>query len=125
MNPKEKRRSRIKRHLRIRKKACGTSERPRLCVFRSLRYIYAQIIDDEAGKTICSASTLEPQIRKQLKEKSISTKNREAAKIVGEIIAKRAREKGVEKVVFDRGGYKYHGRIKALAEAAREAGLKF
>ena len=125
MNPKEKRKSRIRRHLRIRKKAYGTAERPRLCVFRSLRYIYAQVIDDEAGRTICSASTLEPQIRKQLKEKSISTKNMEAAKIVGQTIARRAIEKGVEKVVFDRGGYKYHGRIKALAEAAREAGLKF
>lgn len=106
-------------HDRIRKKVAGTAERPRLCVFRSLNHIYAQIIDDGKGVTLCSASTVE----KDQKEKAGG--NIEAAKTVGKLIAERAREKGIETVVFDRGGYLYHGRVKSLAEAAREAGLKF
>jgi large subunit ribosomal protein L18 len=106
-------------HKRIRKKVEGTSERPRLCVFRSLNHIYAQVVDDTKGKTLCSASTVE----KDLKAKTGG--NIEAAKAIGKLIAERAREKGIETVVFDRGGYLYHGRVKSLAEAAREAGLKF
>jgi large subunit ribosomal protein L18 len=109
------------RHLRIRKKIYGTPERPRLAVFKSLRYIYAQIIDDTKGHTLVSASSLEKELRSQLK----STKNMEAAKLVGEVIAKRALEKGIKKVVFDRGGFLYHGKVKALADSARGAGLEF
>lgn len=109
------------RHLRIRKKIFGTPERPRLAVYKSLRYIYAQIIDDTKGHTLVSASSLEKEIRSQLK----STKNMDAAKLVGEIIAKRALEKGIKKVVFDRGGFLYHGKVKALADSARAAGLEF
>ncbi len=112
---------RLRKHERIRAKISGTAERPRLCVFRSLSNIYAQIIDDTAGRTLVSASTLDGEI----KEKSAYGGNAEAAKSVGTLIAKRAAEKGIETVVFDRGGYLYHGRVKALAEAAREAGLKF
>lgn len=108
---------RKKRHLRIRKKIKGTKERPRLFVFKSLKHIYCQIINDEEGKTILSASDFE--IKEKVKNKI------ELAKKVGELIARKAREKGIEKVVFDRGGYKYHGKVKALAEGAREGGLKF
>lgn len=121
MDPKEKRLARIRRHKRVRKKVSGTPERPRLCVFRSLRHIYAQIIDDEHGVTLAAASTLSPEIRDKIKTGG----NIEAAKLVGQLIAKKALEKGIKRVVFDRGGYKYHGRVKALAEAAREAGLEF
>ena len=121
LSKSEKKNKRLRRKIRIRKKIRGTPERPRLTVYRSLKYIYAQIIDDEAGHTLVAASSLE----KELKEKLKSTKDIEAAKAVGELIAKRALEKGIEKVVFDRNGYKYHGRVKALADAAREAGLKF
>ena len=121
LSKSEKKNKRLRRKIRIRKKIRGTSERPRLTVYRSLKYIYAQIIDDEAGHTLVAASTLEKELREKLK----STKDIEAAKTVGELIAKRALEKGIEKVVFDRNGYKYHGRVKALADAAREAGLKF
>ncbi|KYD20705.1 MAG: 50S ribosomal protein L18 [Caldibacillus debilis] len=110
---------RKKRHARIRAKISGTPERPRLNVFRSNQHIYAQLIDDTKGVTLASASTLEKDLDLE------STKNIEAAKKVGELIAKRALEKGYKKVVFDRGGYLYHGRVKALAEAAREAGLEF
>jgi len=110
---------RKKRHVRIRAKISGTPERPRLNVFRSNQHIYAQLIDDTKGVTLASASTLEKDLDLE------STKNIEAAKKVGELIAKRALEKGYKKVVFDRGGYLYHGRVKALAEAAREAGLEF
>ncbi|MEN2983936.1 MAG: 50S ribosomal protein L18 [Dictyoglomaceae bacterium] len=115
---KEKRRI---RHLRIRKKIFGTPERPRLAVFKSLRYIYAQIIDDTKGHTLVSASSLEKELKSQLK----STDNIEAAKLVGKVIAKRALEKGIKKVVFDRGGFLYHGKIKALADSARAEGLEF
>ncbi len=112
---------RLRRHKRIRKKVFGTPERPRLCVFRSNKHIYAQIIDDTIGHTLVSASTLDPELREKLQK----TWNKEAAREVGRLIAKRALEKGIKKVVFDRGGYKYHGRVKELAEGAREGGLEF
>lgn len=107
------------RHLRVRKKINGTPARPRLNIYRSGNHIYAQIIDDLAGHTLVSASTLDKSLN------LTSTSNKEAAKHVGETVAKKALEKGIKEVVFDRGGYIYHGRIKELAEAAREAGLKF
>lgn len=106
-------------HKRVRKKVSGTAERPRLNVFRSNKHIYAQLIDDEKGVTLVSANTNEKDI--QLESKS----NKEAAAYIGKLIAERAIEKGYKRVVFDRGGYIYHGRVKALAEAAREAGLDF
>lgn len=109
------------RHKRIRKHITGTAERPRLCVFRSSRHIYAQIIDDENGHTLVCASTLEKELRDQIK----GLKKTEQAAAVGRLIAERALEKGIKTVVFDRGGYKYHGRVKALADASREAGLEF
>jgi large subunit ribosomal protein L18 len=108
------------RHLRVRKKVAGSSERPRLAVFRSLKHIYAQIINDETGTTLVSASSLDPEIRQQV----ASGGNAASATVVGELIAKRALESGINQVVFDRGGYLYHGRVAALAEAARAAGLK-
>jgi large subunit ribosomal protein L18 len=110
---------RKKRHARVRAKLFGTAERPRLNVFRSNKHIYAQLIDDEKQVTIASASTLDKEFNLE------STSNVEAAAKVGELVAKRALEKGIKKVVFDRGGYLYHGRVKALADAAREAGLEF
>lgn len=113
--------ARKRRHLRVRKRVKGTSERPRLNVFKSLNHIYAQVINDETGNTLTAASSLDPE----LKGKITKGGNVEAAKLVGKLIAERALSKGIEKVVFDRGGYIYHGRVKALAEAAREAGLKF
>jgi large subunit ribosomal protein L18 len=106
-------------HKRIRKKLAGTPERPRLAVFRSTNHIYAQVIDDTKGVTLSAASTNEPGLRGQ------SGGNTAAAKEVGKLIAERAKEKGISRVVFDRGGYIYHGRVKSLAEAAREAGLEF
>ncbi|MBF7095976.1 50S ribosomal protein L18 [Alkalibacter mobilis] len=109
------------RHRRLRFKLSGTTARPRLNVFRSNANIYAQIIDDSNGTTLVSASTAD----KDLKEKLTSTRNKEAAKAVGTAIAEKALAKGIENVVFDRGGYIYHGRVKELAEGAREAGLKF
>ncbi len=112
---------REKKHLKIRNRFSGTAERPRLAVFRSNNHMYAQVIDDAAGKTIVSASTLEKDVKAKLEK----TNNIEAAKVLGEIIAKRALDKGIENVVFDRGGYIYHGKVAALAEAAREAGLQF
>ncbi|MGC4378198.1 50S ribosomal protein L18 [Fictibacillus sp. Mic-4] len=111
--------ARKKRHARVRRSVVGTAERPRLNVFRSSKHIYAQIIDDQNGVTIASASTL---------DKTLDVPNGgnvEAAKQIGEAIAKRAAEKGIKAVIFDRGGYLYHGRVKALADAAREAGLEF
>ena len=108
-------------HVRTRKKIAGTSERPRLCVHRSTRHIRAQVIDDNIARTLVSASSLDKEVRKLIKGGG----NIAASKVVGKMIAERARAKGVEKVVFDRGGYQYHGRVQALAEAAREAGLKF
>ncbi len=117
----DKNKIRLKRHLRIRKTIIGSLERPRLNVFRSNKHIYAQLIDDIKGHTIVSASTLDSEIKEQIS----SGGNIEAAIKVGEIVAKRAIEKGIKKVVFDRGGYLYHGRIKALADSARENGLEF
>lgn len=111
---------RIARHTRVRKTVEGSTERPRLAVFRSLAHIYAQVIDDTAGKTLAAASSLEPGIRAEKKGKKS-----DVSKQVGALIAQRAKEKGVTKVVFDRGGYQYHGRVRALAEAAREGGLSF
>lgn len=108
-------------HKRIRVKISGNAVRPRLCVYRSSRYIYAQIIDDAQGSTLAAASTAEKAVLGDAK----STGNIQASKLVGKAIADRAKAKGIELVVFDRGGYLYHGRIKAVAEAAREAGLKF
>jgi large subunit ribosomal protein L18 len=110
---------RKKRHARVRRKVFGTAERPRLNVFRSNKHIYAQIIDDVKAVTLVSASTLDKEFNLE------STGNVEAAQKVGELVAKRALEKGIKSVVFDRGGYLYHGRVKALADAAREAGLEF
>ncbi|OXM15011.1 50S ribosomal protein L18 [Paenibacillus herberti] len=117
----DKNKARLKRHLRVRKKINGTVARPRLSVYRSSKHIYAQLIDDVAGVTIASASTLD----KELVEQVNNGGNVDSAKLVGELIAKRAKEKGHESVVFDRGGYLYHGRVQALADAAREAGLQF
>lgn len=116
---KSRNEARQKRHLRIRKNISGTSNTPRLDVFRSNTNIYAQIIDDVAGCTLVSASSIDKEL------KIANGSNIEAAKQVGALVAKRALEKNIENVVFDRGGYLYHGRVKALAEAAREAGLKF
>lgn len=108
-------------HLRVRTRVSGTPDRPRLCVFRSLGHIYAQLVDDRTGRTVAQASSLDRHTRKQLKGGG----NVAAAKVVGKVIAERAIVAGVSQVIFDRGGYKYHGRVQALAEAAREAGLKF
>jgi large subunit ribosomal protein L18 len=116
---KYKRDARIKRHARVRKHVRGTAERPRLAVFRSNKHISAQVIDDRAGRTLVAASTLERELR------SGGTANKDAARRVGQLVAQRARDAGVERVVFDRGGFLYHGRVAAVAEAAREAGLEF
>ena len=119
INKESKNVTRQKRHLRIRQNLAGTAARPRLNVFRSNKQIYAQVIDDTTGNTLCSASSLDKELN--LKNGS----NIEAAKAVGELVAKRALDLKIEAVVFDRGGYLYHGRVAALAEAARAAGLKF
>ena len=111
--------SRLARHARVRKKISGTTELPRLCVFRSLKNIYAQIIDDTTGHTLVSASTLDAELKAQYGG------NKDAAKAVGALVAKKAAEKGITEVVFDRGGYVYHGRVAELADGAREGGLKF
>jgi large subunit ribosomal protein L18 len=116
-----KEQSRAARHKRVRKKVFGTPDRPRLNVFRSLKHIYAQVIDDYSGKTLAAASSAD----KELKGKVASGGNMTAAKSVGQLVAQRAAGKGVKAVVFDRGGYLYHGRVKALADAAREGGLEF
>lgn len=112
---------RKRRHGRVRKKIVGTSARPRLNVFRSLEHIYAQIIDDESGHTLVSASTIDKALRSEIADKD----PQEQAKLVGMTIAERAKANGIETVVFDRGGYPYHGRVKALAEGSREGGLAF
>jgi large subunit ribosomal protein L18 len=112
---------RLRLHTRIRKKLAGSTARPRLAVFRSQAHIYAQVINDEDGKTLCAASSVD----KDLRAKQKTGANVAAAKAVGSLIATRAKAAGIEAVVFDRGGFQYHGRIKALADAAREAGLKF
>jgi len=121
MRKSKRRIARQRRHARIRARVQGTPSRPRLCVFRSLNHIYAQVIDDLRGHTLASASTLDPEIREQVDGKAKSAK----AEFVGSLVAKRALAKGISQIVFDRGGYNYHGRVKALAEAARQAGLKF
>ncbi|MGA2285706.1 MAG: 50S ribosomal protein L18 [Dehalococcoidia bacterium] len=113
--------ARLRRHDRVRRKIQGTALRPRLCVFRSLSHIYAQVIDDDAGRTLATASDVE----KANAGSRDGKKKMEVAALVGDLVAKRAQEKGVEQVVFDRGGYRFHGRVKALAEAARKAGLRF
>ncbi|NWG13578.1 MAG: 50S ribosomal protein L18 [Acidobacteria bacterium] len=118
---RDRSRERRRVHTRIRRKVAGSTARPRLCVFRSLNHIYAQIVDDSRGATVASASTVEKDVRGDLK----SCGNIAAARLVGKAIAERARAAGIETVVFDRGGYLYHGRVKALADAARENGLKF
>lgn len=120
INERSRNKMRELRHRRLRKHISGTVERPRLAVFGSLRHIYAQVIDDVEGKTLVSASTME-QVFKDAK----NTGNREAAQAVGRLIAERALAQGINDVIFDRGGHVYHGRVRALAEAAREAGLKF
>ncbi len=118
-NPRET--ARLKRKMRIRKKLAGTDERPRLSVFRSDKHIYAQVIDDVRGATLVAASTLSPEINKDEQTQGKVG----SAKLVGKLIAQRARDKGISKVVFDRNGFIYHGRVQALADAAREAGLEF
>ncbi|HMV73625.1 MAG TPA: 50S ribosomal protein L18 [Microthrixaceae bacterium] len=116
---KQKRDSRIRRHARVRRQVMGTPERPRLAVFRSNRHVVAQVIDDRAGVTLAAASTLEGDLR------SGATGNVAAAARVGTLVAERAKAAGIEQVVFDRGGFRYHGRVAALADAARDAGLEF
>ena len=118
---KTKQQARKRRHARVRAKVKGTSTRPRLCVYHSLNHIYAQVIDDSNGNTLAVASTLDPEIKTEANGKAKTEK----AKLVGSLIARRALGKKISGVVFDRGGYKYHGRVKALAEAARQGGLKF
>ncbi len=117
----EKKLARSKRKTRVRSRVKGTGERPRLNVFRSLKHIYVQAIEDTTGKTLVSASTMSPELKGSFRQGG----NAEAAKKVGELIAKKCLEKGIQKVVFDRNGYLYHGRVKALAEAARASGLIF
>ena len=112
---------RARRHMRIRRRLTGTPDRPRLCIYRSNKHIYAQIVDDASQKTLVCASTLDPELKKKLKK----TWDTESAKSVGELVAERAKGKGIAAVVFDRGGYIYHGRVAAVADAAREAGLNF
>jgi large subunit ribosomal protein L18 len=121
MGERDRRAGRLRRRKHVRTRVFGTPERPRLNVFRSLSHIYAQIIDDSQGHTLVSASTLDPEVRQQLEKLSKA----EQARVVGKVLAVRALEKGVSRVVFDRAGYKYHGRVRALAEAARESGLDF
>jgi len=117
-----KRERRERAHLRVRSRVRGTAERPRLAVYKSLKYIYAQVIDDQQGTTLVAATSADPAIKSQL---SRSAATQEAAKLVGQVVAERAKAKGIERVVFDRGGYIYHGNVKAVAEAAREKGLQF
>ncbi len=119
---KQKRERRHRAHLRVRTRVKGSAERPRLSVYKSLQYIYAQVIDDARGATLAQASSADPELKGRL---SGSTRDKAAAKLVGELIAERARAAGVERVVFDRGGYVYHGRVEAVAQGAREKGLQF
>ena len=113
--------ARERRHARVRKNLAGTAERPRLNVFKSLSAIYAQVIDDQSGQTLLSASTVDRELREKVK----GLKKSEQAKLVGQVLAERAKSKGIQAVVFDRGGYRYSGRVKALADGAREGGLQF
>ena len=121
MAKKDRNAARIRRHKRVRKHISGTPERPRLCVYRSLTEIYAQVIDDEAGTTLVSASTIDKDLRSTMKDKT----KIEQARLVGEAVAERAKDAGVTRVVFDRGGFKYIGRVQALADGARDKGLEF
>ena len=121
MGKDSKRAARCGRHARVRAKVKGTASRPRLCVFRSLQHIYAQVIDDSQGHTMASASTIDPETKNETNGK----KKAAQAELVGLLVAKRALGAGIKQVIFDRGGYKYHGRVKTLAEAARQGGLKF
>jgi large subunit ribosomal protein L18 len=121
MSKTNTREARVRRHIRVRQKISGTGDRPRLCVFRSLNNIYAQVIDDEQGNTLVTASTLDAEVKDGLKGK----KKTGQAEQVGLLLAKRAVDKGIKQVAFDRGGFKYQGRVKALADAARKGGLKF
>ena len=121
VSKKSRQEVRAKKHMRIRNRFSGTAERPRLAVFRSNNHMYAQIIDDTVGKTLCSASTLDEAVKSEVEK----TNNVEAAACVGKAIAKKALDNGIKTVVFDRGGFIYQGKVKALAEAAREAGLEF
>ena len=121
INKIDKNEIRKRKHLRVRKTVSGTTARPRLCVFRSNSHIYAQVIDDTTGTTLAAASSLDKDVKSQVSNGS----NIDAAKEVGKLIATRAQDKNISEVVFDRGGYVYHGRVAALAEAAREAGLQF
>ncbi|MGD0175062.1 MAG: 50S ribosomal protein L18 [Anaerolineales bacterium] len=121
MSRKSREQKRTRRHLHVRRHVAGTSQRPRVSVYRSLSQIYAQIIDDTTGKTLVAVSTID----KELREKIGKLKKSEQAKEVGKALAQRAQKAGIQQVVFDRGGYRYHGRVKALADAAREAGLQF
>jgi len=113
--------ARARRHVRVRKNLAGTADRPRLNVFRSVSAIYAQVIDDQSGRTLVSASTVDHELREKVK----GMKKAEQAKMIGQAVAERAKSKGIETVVFDRGGYRYMGRVKALADGAREGGLQF
>ena len=122
----KKRVRRERAHQRVRVRVRGTAERPRLSIFKSVKYVYAQVIDDVRGVTLAQANSSDPEIRQRLTGSgSGSGSNKDAAKAVGEVVAERARAKGIEKVVFDRGGYVYHGNVKILADAAREKGLQF
>jgi large subunit ribosomal protein L18 len=121
MKKSKTREARLRRHSRVREKVSGTADRPRLCVFRSLNHIYAQVVDDSQGHTLVAASSLDAEIKNDSKGKNKSGR----AELVGSLLAKRAAEKGIGTVSFDRGGLRYHGRVKALAEAARKGGLKF
>lgn len=121
ISKKDKNQDRVIRHARVRKKVSGTAERPRLCVYRSTNHIYAQVIDDVKGTTLCSASTLSKDVASQL----ANVTKTDASKLVGAAVAKKALELGIKQVVFDRGGYLYTGRVQALADGAREAGLEF
>jgi large subunit ribosomal protein L18 len=120
---RQKRERRERAHKRVRTRVQGTPERPRLSVYKSLHFIYAQVIDDGSGRTLAQANSADPAIRGQLGK--AGAKSLEAAKLVGQTLAERAKAQGVERVVFDRGGYIYHGKVKAIAEAAREKGLQF
>ena len=117
----DRRVARLRRHRRVRKRVVGVPERPRLNVFRSLRHIYAQVVDDSQGCTLVSASTIAPEVEAQIQ----GLTKTEQARVVGRVLAERALSQGIKKVVFDCGGYRYHGRVKALADAARKGGLKF
>jgi large subunit ribosomal protein L18 len=117
----QSRQARARRHRRVRRKVSGTADRPRMNVFRSLQHIYAQVIDDEIGHTLASASTVDAQVQERINGLDKTAQ----ARVVGQVLAERAMGKGVTKVVFDRGGYKYHGRVKALAEGSRQGGLEF